>query len=281
MKSGSLEERQKTYEQAEAGRKFIPLIPVCARLDGKSFHNFTKGLERPYSANFRKLMTETTKYLVQNTQAAMGYTQSDEISLVWYSGIYKSEIFFNGKIHKMTSILASMATCFFNKNMLSYLPEKTDNEALFDCRVWQVPTLAEAANMFLWRENDATRNSIEAAAQYFYPSKLLHKKHLSTLMELIMQAGVNWNDYPDYFKRGTYVQKRIVTRKYTTIEIDKLPPKHEARSNPDLMVERTTYQALEMPPFSKVLNRIEVVFYGAEPDTNDKNIMEETIQQGV
>lgn len=91
-------DRMKMYEGIEAGRSFIPLMPVCIRLDGKAFHNWTKGLERPFDESFRSIMVETTKYLVDETCAVMGYTQSDEISLILYSNKIESQIYFDGNI---------------------------------------------------------------------------------------------------------------------------------------------------------------------------------------
>jgi len=261
----NLGDRMKTYENVEAGRRFLPLLPICARIDGKCFSKFTKGLERPYDKRLTDLMCQTTAYLVEETQANIGYTQSDEISLVWYSHEYKSQIFFDGRIQKMTSVLAAMATAYFNKYLAQYLPEKAEQLPVFDCRVWQVPTLEEAANSLLWRELDATKNSISLAARHYYAHQELHGKTSDEMQEMLWQKGVNWNEYPAFFKRGTFIQKYTVSRQFTAEEIDKLPEKHEARKNPDLQVERTEIRYVEMPPFSKVANRVDFIFYGAQP----------------
>jgi len=262
---GNFGDRMKEYERIEVGREFLPLLPVCARLDGKSFSQFTKGLKRPYDQGMVDLMVGTAAYLTQETQARVGYTQSDEISLVWYSPDYKSQIFFNRRIQKMVSVLASMATAYFNAQIPEYLPEKQGRLALFDCRCWQIPTLEEAANTLLWRELDATKNSISAAARCYYSHKALMHKKGSEMQEMLWEKGVNWNDYPAFFKRGTFIQKQKAFRKFSQDEIQKLPKNHQARTNPELEVERSVFRQLEMPPFSKVKNRVEVVFSGAEP----------------
>lgn len=259
--------RMKAYERREAGRRFLPLLPVCARLDGKGFSRFTKGLQRPFDIRMVELMCRTTVFLVEETQACIGYTQSDEISLVWYSDEYDSQIFFDRRVQKMVSVLASMTTAFFNGHISEHLPEKTGVPALFDCRVWQVPTLEEAANTLLWREYDATKNSVSMAARHYYPHEDLHKKSGNEMQEMLWQQGVNWNDYPPFFKRGTFVQKRKVIQSFTAEEIEQLPAKHFARKNPALMIERSEVQRLDMPPFAKVKNRIEVIFDGANPVT--------------
>jgi tRNA(His) 5'-end guanylyltransferase len=118
----NLGDRMKAYEQMEAGRRFLPLLPVCARLDGKSFHRLSKDLQR-----------------------------------------------------------------------------------------------------------------------------------------------VNWNNYPTFFKRDTFVQKQTVTRQFTAEEMDTLPAQHDARKYPELTVERTAIRCLDMPPFAKVMNRVDVIFADAQP----------------
>lgn len=265
---GNFGNRMKEYEKMETTRRFLPLFPICARIDGRCFSRFTKGLERPYDKRFIELMCQTTTYLVQETQANMGYTQSDEINLVWYSDEYKSQIFFDRRIQKMVSVLASMTTAYFNQNISEYLPEKQGQLAFFDCRVWQVPTLEEAANTLLWRELDATKNSISMATRAYYSHKAMYKKTGDEMQEMLWQKGINWNSYPSCFKRGTFIQKQKILRKFTGQEIEKLPIQHDARKNPDLEVERTEIRVVEMPPFAKVTNRIDVIFHGAEPVVN-------------
>jgi len=263
---GEFGDRIKDYERQEAGRRFLPLLPVCARIDGKGFSKFSRGLDRPYDSRMSELMCQTMTYLTQETQACIGYTQSDEISLVWYSADAKSQIFFDGRIQKMVSVLASMTTAFFNANIPELIPSKEGIMAMFDCRVWQVPTLKEAANTILWREYDATKNSISMAARHYYSHNALYKKNGNEMQDMLLEKGVDWNDYPPFFKRGVFVQKRKVVRTFTTEELSFLPEKHEARSNPDLQVERTEYKRIDMPPFGGVTNRVNVIFSGATPE---------------
>jgi len=270
MKTGSLGDRMKWYERQYA-KDLMPLIPICARMDGRAFHTFTKGLGRPYDQRLTALMVATTKYLVETAGAVVGYVQSDEISLVWYVEDFDSEVFFGGDHSKMVSILASKTTAYFNKKLAQYMPEKAeqyadrDDSPEFDARVWSVPTQWEATNYLIWREQDATRNSITMAAQAYYSHNELHKKSSSEKHEMLYKKGVNWNDYPDGFKRGTYVQKRTTERPFTIQEIDKLPAKHAARNNPALTIKRQEVAIRSLPPLAKVVNRSEVIFDGAEP----------------
>jgi tRNA(His) 5'-end guanylyltransferase len=205
-------------------------------------------------------MISTTEHLVEKLGARMGYTQSDEISLVLYSEDYSREIYFGGKLQKIVSVSASMTTAFFNHRAATLFPEKP--LALFDSRAWVVPTLEEAANALLWREVDATKNSISMAARAHYPHKALHQKSGASMIEMLGEVGVNWDDYPTFFKRGTFVQRRPVMRKFTAEELERLPKQHQARTQPDLMLMRHEITRLEMPPFARVKNRADVIFRG-------------------
>jgi len=260
-----LGDRMKLYEGIECNRRFMPLLPVIARIDGRAFHSFTRGMVRPFDEVFSRLMVDTTLYLVRETNACMGYTQSDEITLAWHSTDIRSQIWFDGRVAKMTSQLAAHATLWFNRLLAVRSPAHQDRLPTFDARAWQVPNRTEGANVFIWREWDATKNSISMAASTLYSDKQLHGKSGDEKQEMLFQKGINWNDYPISFKRGTYVQRRTVTKPFSTEELNRLPPKHAARVNPALTVERSEWVALEMPIFTKVANREAVVFEGASP----------------
>jgi len=261
----TLGDRMKMYENIQSKLRFDQTKPLYCRIDGRNFSKFTKGMQKPFDKAMSMIMIEVTKHLVKETGAIIGYTQSDEISLIIYSDDYKKQTFFNGKIQKIVSIVSSLTTSFFNSKLNQYLPEKTNQLALFDCRAWSMPTLEEAANVILWREFDATKNSISMASRCYYSHKALYKKNGSEMQEMLFDKGINWNDYPDFFKRGIFIQRQQVCRKFSTDEIDKLPINHEARSNPDLMIQRYEIKKLEMPPFSKVINRVGVIFNSEAP----------------
>lgn len=260
----ALGDRMKIYEAAEAGRRLMPLLPVMARIDGRAFHSFTRGMDRPFDQRLSDAMVETTRQLVRETNACMGYTQSDEITLAWHADNHKSQIWFDGRVAKMTSQLAAHATLTFYRLMLETMPGFAHRLPTFDARVWQVPNRTEGANVFLWREWDATKNSVSMAAAAYYGHKELHGKNSADKHELLFQKGVNWNDYPAFFKRGTYVQRVTVCKPFSADELERLPPKHAARTNPAIVVERTEYRVLDIPPLGTVTNRDAVVFDGAE-----------------
>ncbi len=261
----TLGDRCKLYEGAEAGRRFMPLIPIVCRIDGRSFSSFTNGMKRPYDSTMSRMMVDTTRYLVQETGANIGYTQSDEISLAWHSTDINSQVWFDGRIQKMTSQLAAQATMIFNRLVEVEYREYYNRMPTFDARVWQVPNRTEAANMFVWREWDATKNSITMAASHYYIHAQLQGVNGAKKQDMLMEKGVNWNDYPAFFKRGTYVQRRTVKKCFTVQELEKLPAKHAARTNPDLQFERSEVAMLDLPIITTVTNREAVFFEGAQP----------------
>ena len=265
MTKDALGERMKGFEKAKEP-KLDSSLPIIVRIDGKAFHTFTKGLKRPYDESLSKLMVETTKFLVEETNARIGYTQSDEISLVFYPQSEDSYIFFDGKFSKMTSIIASLTTYFFNKNLITYLSEKKDKYALFDCRVFNVPSKDEAVNCLIWRELDARKNSISMAAQSVYSHKELLNKTSQDKLKMLEEKGINWHEYPMFFKHGTYIQRVKKFIKFSTEELERLPEKHEARKNPDLTIERQVVEVLALEfPLIKYDNKIEMVFEGEAP----------------
>ncbi len=261
----TLGDRIKEYESQTTSQKLIKQLPVICRIDGKNFSTFSKGLKRPYDERLSNLMIETAKYVMKETNANCAYHQSDEISFVWYNEDYESEMLFDGKVYKLTSTIAAFATGFFNKHLAEYLPEKAHLIPSFDCRVFNVPNVTEAANAIYWRELDATKNAISMAAQCYYSPAQLEGKNSSDKQEMLFQKGINFNDYPSFFKRGTYIQRKRVLTKFSVEELEKLPLKHQARSNPDLEIERWVIDKANLPPLGSVENKVDVILFGAEP----------------
>lgn len=254
--------RMKAYEARETGRRAMPYLPVYARIDGKTFSRFTRDMERPYDKRLISCMIETTRHLVAKSDALIGYTQSDEISLVWQTTSPKSQLFFDGKLFKMTSVLAAMATVKFYQEAVKYWPEKVEKyQLVFDCRVFQLPNREEAANCVLWREIDATKNAVSMAARAYYSHNELMNKSSGEMQEMLWQKGINFNDYPSHFKRGTFVQRRKVMKELPDEVLEKIPEAHR----PSGPVERSEIVVLDVPPFRKVTNRVGMIFEGEDP----------------
>jgi tRNA(His) guanylyltransferase len=195
------------------------------RIDGKAFHTYTKGLRRPFDFDLIDDMDETAAYLCKNIMGAkFAYVQSDEISiLITDFEDEGTQAWFDNNLQKMASVSASMATAIFNKlRMDRYLKnlhvierksvtdkryETEPKLAMFDARVFQIPQRVEVENYFIWRQQDATRNSISSVAQSLYSPKQLHGVKTDGMQELIFQAGTNWNDFSAREKRGGIIRK--------------------------------------------------------------------------
>jgi len=256
----------------------IPTLPVIIRLDGNNFSKWTVGLDKPFDEKLNQLMTETTQFLVEETNAVVGYTQSDEITLIIYSADRKSAIYHDGKKQKILSKLTAKCVNFFNDRRKELLPDH-DKVAVFDARIYQTPTLNDATVQLLWRENDATKNSISMLAQSHFshgtPSSELHGLNGSQAQDkLMLEKGVNWNDLPAKYKRGTYIKRIKTSSAFSEEELASLPPMHNAHKNPDLVIERSVIKAIEYPIFNKIINKAAVIFEDAEPilKTEDETV---------
>jgi tRNA(His) 5'-end guanylyltransferase len=251
----------KAYEQAGTAAKLMPMLPAIIRLDGRGFHNFTKGLTLPFDKSLRACFDKVTMALVEETDALIGYHQSDEISLCLYKDRSDQQLYFDGRVFKIASVLAATASLLFYREVEKLLQRGyADKLPVFDCRVFNVPNKQEAVNYFMWREWDATKNSITMAASTRFFHSELSGKNGSEKQEMLFQVGINWNDYPAAFKRGTYIRRESTEKVFMAEDLDKLPPKHAARKSPNLTVERTKTVVMQMPPLAQVTNRINVLF---------------------
>lgn len=252
----------------------IPTLPVIIRLDGNNFKNWTKTLNKPFDEGMSNLMIETTKFLVKETNAVIGYTQSDEITLILYSADKKSAIYNDGKKQKILSKLSGDIANFFNENRKIHLPNH-NKIAKFDCRIYQTPTLFDATLQLLWRENDGTRNSISMLARSLYSHDTVEYLNSNELQnKMLTENNVNWNDLAVKFKRGTYIKRVKTSKPFSAEEIEKLPKQHQARKNPELVIERNIIEPIDMPIFNKITNKVDVVFNDIEPIIGNNEINE-------
>lgn len=231
-----LSNRMKVYENIN--RNYLTRkIPVIIRIDGKNFSTFTKGLNRPFDDKLHEVMEATTKLLLSNIQGCkLAYTQSDEISLLLtdYDAI-ETDAWFGYNIQKIASISASMATLYFNtewedmtadydneireawnvtkeEERYLYTLDSKRMRAMFDSRVFSLPK-EEVCNYFIWRQQDTTRNSIQSVGQtYFSPKELLGVNMDELQDKLFTEKGINWNNFPTKYKRGSCVYRDIETK---------------------------------------------------------------------
>lgn len=203
--------------------------PVAIRLDGKAFHTFTRGFERPYDKVLGDTMVQTMKYLCENIQGCVfGYTQSDEITLILIDyQTFDTAAWFDYRHDKLCSITASMATLEFNRRFIENVNQWFENSkfsfyafegekedlyraytqaakrgAMFDSRAFNIPK-EEVCNLVFWRQLDATRNSIQMMGQAYFSQDELHEKTCSNIQDMLMEYyGINWNDTEVRWKRG-------------------------------------------------------------------------------
>jgi len=174
------------------------------RIDGKAFHTYTKGLQRPFDDKLMNDMDETAGFICKNIQGAkLAFVQSDEISILLTDfEELTTDAWFDGNIQKMVSVSSSLATAKFNE----LRPGKL---AFFDSRVFTIPSNIEVENYFIWRQQDTTRNSISSVAQSLYSHKQLEGKNTTEQQEMIFQKGTNWNDFAPKYKRGRVIEKQL------------------------------------------------------------------------
>ncbi len=266
MDKTSIGDRMKMYESLTENR-LMPRLPIVIRLDGRSFSKFTKGMKRPFDDDFRQAMVEVTKYLVEQTHAKIGYTQSDEISLVLYTdNIESGATMFEGRIQKIASNFASMASVKFLLEMQKRFPEKVSgNKTLpsFDCRVFTVPSKTEAANAIVWRVQDASKNSVAMVSQANFSHKELQGLSCKEQQyKLLTEKDINWNDFTSAQKQGVFVRKEKIQVVLEQEKLDKIPKDRQPEGG---VVTRNKMVEMDMPNFLKVVNRTEVIFDGEEP----------------
>lgn len=216
--------RMKEFYEGVPKTKLMRRVPVAIRIDGKAFHTFTRGFQKPFDSILMASMQETMKYLCENIQGCVfGYTQSDEITLILIDyQKFTSSAWFDYEVQKMCSIAASMATMafnkFFTKNVnyfeMAHENDDTINEycttlvnaaekgATFDTRCFNIPK-EEVANLIYWRQLDAIRNSIQMVGQANFSHKELQNKSCNDIQNMLLtQKDINWNSFPPDCKRG-------------------------------------------------------------------------------
>lgn len=251
-------DRMKAYEGV-TDNCLVKRMPVIIRLDGCSFHTFTRGFDKPFDIVMLKSMQETVQALCKSIQGCVfGYTQSDEITLILcdYQTLTTS-CWFEYRIEKVCSVAASIATLNFNrafynnannwiKEQLEYIEknkEKVSKEeidkieklisvynraidkcAVFDARCFNVPK-EDVCNNVLWRQKDAEKNSVLSLAQSMYSQSEMKGISTKALQDkMFTEKGVNWNDLPIYLKRGSACIKTVNEKGRSVWVIDKNMP---------------------------------------------------------
>lgn len=251
----SLEARMMTYVPKDT----LPSRQsIIVRLDGRAFSKFTGDLEKPYSDKFGECMRLAARYLCDQFNPTLVHTQSDEITMLFdYTDRMRNDYIFGGRIDKINSTFAAAATGKFIQALLIHLPDKLnihDSEIKLpeiDCRCYAMPDKSEATNVFLWRSQDCVRNSVQMLARSFYSHSKCQNKSVKELLTLLDEDGINWADYPDHFREGTYYRKRKVTF-----------------GEGEESYVRNRVVPVTYHKFGSFTNRLEVVFNDDTPTTN-------------
>jgi tRNA(His) guanylyltransferase len=259
MTKDSLGDRMKADYEGRT-RSLLPRRTyTLLRVDGKNFHTYTRGCERPYDLGLMEDMDATALALCEEiTGAQFAFVQSDEISVLLtdFSSM-QTEAWFDGSVQKLSSLSASIATAHFNlARMRRLAARETETRAgredmdavfagrvaCFDSRAFTIPDPVEVENYFIWRQQDATRNSISMTAQAHFPHTRLQGKSSDELQEMLWQEkGINWNDTPGEFKRG-----RVVVREQVIADVQ-YTDKRTGLMRQAKDVERRVWRS-EVPP---------------------------------
>lgn len=275
-RADTLGDRFKQFERMETERVLYTGLPTIVRIDGRAFHTFTKKFNRPFDQDFCKAMDDTTKVLVDETNALVGYTQSDEISLVIAPVRGDAQPYFGGRVFKITSVLASLATITFNNEIWKYKDlgnRAIRNLPIFDARVFNVMT-DDVVDYLKWREIDAFKNFVSMVAQHHIGHKHLDKVNTKQKQEVLFNDhGININDFAPRYRRGGYFVRREVNKELDAETLARIPEKYR----PTGPILRHEVQELDMPyRLTQIWNKEGVLFYGEKPIlTTDTTVEEE------
>ena len=187
-------------------RNYAPIIPanegLIVRLDGKNFSRWTESFDKPFDLELNRAFVDTTTALMEEYNPDVGYTQSDEITLIWYPNSEDSNTQhpFGGKTQKLCSVLASHCTVLFDTHVMP------NDWALFDARAFGVLSKGNCNSVLAWRGDDAHRNGVTSIAQQFFSDKQLHGVHTNGRIQMLKDVGVDINDYPPHNLHGTLLE---------------------------------------------------------------------------
>ena len=235
MNFDELDKKMRIYEQS-IDQCILPDMYLVARLDGRSFSRLTKevcNFEAPFDVRFRDMMVNTVKQLMDcGFRVVYGFTESDEISLLFH----REEETFGRKVRKFNSILAGQASAAFSLQLGQVIA--------MDCRLVPLPNIEKVKDYFLWRQEDAHRNALNAHCYWMLRKEgmgaqeataQLDGKSISYKNELLFSRGINFDKLPAWQKRGIGVfwadvekvgfnpitkQEVLTTRRELTVEYD-------------------------------------------------------------
>lgn len=201
----SLGDRMKSYE-AVYNHTLTPNSCVFIRVDGRAFHTFTKNLNKPFDMHFIDCMENAAVVVSKEMQGfKLGYVQSDEATFMLTDfDTPQSQPWFGYELNKLVSLTASLMSVHFNAYYFPYGSGSVSNIPVFDARAFVVPK-DDAANVFVWRQKDWLRNSLNMYAQAFFSHKEMQGKKASDLHDMLHGLGLSWNNLSAQVKNGSYI----------------------------------------------------------------------------
>ena len=236
MKFDAFDKEMRVYEES-LDQFILPDLYIAARLDGRSFTRLTKEVcqfEAPFDIRFRDLMVNTVKGLMNaGFRIIYGYTESDEISLLFHP----ADNTFGRKVRKINTTLAGEASASFSLAL--------GRMATFDCRVIPLPNTDRVADYFIWRQEDSHRNSLNSHCYWALRREGISARKATSMLEgmsvpdkneLLFGMGINYNDLPNWQKRGVGVAFEDISKEgYNPVKQEKeLTVRRELRVNYDI-----------------------------------------------
>ena len=264
----TLADRMKKYEAVTTSTSLIEQLPIYARIDMRAGHTFCRGLAKPFDYDYADTMKAATAYVVEKTNALVGYCQSDEASFVWLDS---SKIPFETRLFKLQSVLASMFTAAFIQNSRGIVVDKVSKLfPTFDCRVCNMPSLDEAANMILWRERDSIKNSITLLALEHFSDKEIERKKSNDKIKMLQDLkGIDYfKAIPEDLRNGAYFRRETYFKALTEEELKCIPEKNwpSLSQNGERCVIRShVVQFYIGTTLNNVENKVGVLFHKENP----------------
>lgn len=240
-------------QETEANRKVPKGQYLLARMDGRAFSAFTQPMKKPFDKTFTDLMIETTKHVMKMLGPNLGFTQSDEMTFVWWMPAdMPGDYPFSGRLQKICSLGAAAASTYFASNIEYRLRELSETEEerisidrilghppMFDCRAWGAYDDAAALEAFMDRERDCRRNAVSMVAHTFISPKKLHGIPTRDRLAMLKELNVNYESYPLENRKGSYIIRKRYERLLTAQELRKIPVEHQ---EPNHTVIKTSYE---------------------------------------
>jgi tRNA(His) 5'-end guanylyltransferase len=213
MKTDALGDRVKAYEGLANERSFfrpgVSLVQdwewVVARVDGRTFSTFTKGMQKPVDSWILEAMIQATAGTFTKMRPRLAYVQSDEATFCWH----RDKLEFNMREQKNVSLLSATFTGRFLDTLMRTDPTRyleLNEPPAFDCRMWEVPTELDVLDAFTWREKDAVKNAVSTAARVVAPERELHGISMQDRRELLKERGFDWESLPPTYTNGAYLR---------------------------------------------------------------------------